>query len=206
MRGWTVLVALVVAVVSGCQRAPARARERARPSGATAVYGQCTGCQELAGNGCVRVLGAAADQVGVTIARVCDPWCCPGGALAYVDASQTMYLGTSSSGRCPAWTNASFVDDAPAAIRGVVTEGSGWALVAGATVVLTHGDMEAASTISDAGGRFAFDGLSPGHYTLTVYWGDAVFKKDCIAVSARDELHVDVPLDAKLASGFVLVD
>ena len=62
-----------------------------------------------------------------------------------------------------------------------------------------------AETTGEAG-RYHIDNLAPGHYTLTVYYGDVVFKKQCIRVLPGEtrEFHVNLSVVVRTDEYFIV--
>jgi hypothetical protein len=143
----------------------------------------------------MRILGAAVDRPGVTVARLCEPWCCQVTQSEYGDIGYAVYVDHEPWSSCPDSTVASRGDE-PGAIEGSVVE-TGDLLVPRATVVVTGG-RETRADVTDAGGRFLLEDLAPGNYTMTVYYGDVVFKKQCIRVYPGELVEHHVDLDVRI--------
>lgn len=149
------------------------------------------------GNTCMRILGAAVDRPGVTVANLCDPWCC---ALTQTEFGDVGYVHTVNNDRWDTCENAeqaaSEAGGARGTIEGAVVE-DGDLLVPRATVVISGVGETRAETTGETG-RYRLDDLAPGHYTLTVYYGDVVFKKQCIRMLPGETREFDVNLSVKI--------
>lgn len=148
------------------------------------------------GNTCMRILGAAVDRPGVTVANLCDPWCCELTQTEFGDIGYVHNVSTDRWATCPDAEAAAAASGPLGAIEGAVLE-DGDLLVPRATVVLSGAGETRADTTGEAG-RFHMYGLAPGHYTLTVYYGDVVFKKQCIRVLPGETHELDVNLSVEI--------
>ena len=88
----------------------------------------------------------------------------------------------------------------PAALIGIVTDETG-AVLPGATVTLSGGPSGPQETRSDTGGRFAFAGLAPGTYRVTVFLsGFREATLDGVALAAAPDPVELPPVTLRLAS------
>jgi hypothetical protein len=187
-------LAAALAFVTGCGASaagPSEPTARLAPPPNT-----CGGCQIAMGDTCMRIVGAAPDRAGVTIARLCEPWCCQLTSTELGDVGYVSYVDADRWSVCPDAEHAPAPGATPGGIDGTVLE-QGDLLVPRATVVLAGGDQTRAETTGDDG-RFRFDGLAAGHYALTVYYGDVVFKQQCLRVLAGERTELDVDLDVQI--------
>lgn len=88
------------------------------------------------------------------------------------------------------------------AIRGVVTDDSaGGANVAGATVVATSPALQGTrSALTDESGSFTLDGLPPGTYSVTVFYGDGQWKRDNVLVRLGKVSIANIAIDSSKAA------
>jgi len=156
----------------------------------------------------MRIVGAAVDRPGVTVARLCDPWCCQLTQTELGDVGYVHMVHNESWSTCPD-SQEPLADDAdgaqaPGGIEGSVVEGP-QLLVPRATVVLSGVDRTVADTTNELG-RYRVDGLAPGDYTVTVYYGDVVFKQQCIRVEPGEltELHVNLDVKVRTDTFFIV--
>jgi hypothetical protein len=194
---------------AACAPAAPLASDTLRPRPAPGLGGGCSGCQASLANGCVRVLGAAADRIGVTIARTCEPWCCVETRFDLGQGASATYVRPAGSADCPhlapaVSTTAVRMSPTPGAIRGRVTEERGAFWVPRATVVVSSPASTFGAT-SDAAGSF-YVAVPASTYTLTVYYGDTVFKRQCIVVAPAEAVWIDVDLDPDIAQDSIVVD
>jgi hypothetical protein len=160
---------------------------------------QCQGCQMTMDNGCLRVVGAAADRVGVTIARVCESYCCPFAHFQVNSASHASYVRPASTPMCPTFVPREGNRNGHGAIEGVVTDRGGAEQADGATIIVTS-PTQTWSDLANANGGYSVPSLPSGQYTMAVYYGERVFKKQCIDVHAGTVVLLDVELEARVAS------
>ncbi len=186
----------------GCATTPAATPTRPQPPVVASVPNACGGCQTAMGNTCIKVVGAAVDRPGVTVARLCEPWCCQVTASEWGDVGYAPYARAEPWSTCPVDAVAK---SGAGALAGWVSEGAEYH-VERATVVVTGGGQTVADVSGDDGG-FRFDGLAPGNYTLAVYYGDVVYKKQCIVVDANASVtfHVDLDVDV-VGNDYLIVE
>lgn len=171
---------------------------------ATPLPNTCGGCQPSMANTCLRILGAAVDRPGVTVARLCDPWCCQLTNSELGDVGYVHALPAAPWSTCPELADASDEHLGVGRLEGSVVEGP-TQLASRATVVLTGANQTVAETTSDVG-RFHIDDLAAGDYTVTVYYGDVVFKQQCIRVAPEQTtaLHVNLDVQVRTDAFFIV--
>jgi len=187
---------LLAVVVGGCGSS-ATSTSKSEPPVQEVASNSCGGCQVTMGNTCMRILGAAVDRPGVTVANLCDPWCCELTQTEFGDVGYVHNVSTERWATCPdAQAAAASAGGQPGSIEGAVVE-DGELLVPRATVVVSGVGETTADTTGEAG-RYRIDNLVPGNYTLTVYYGDVVFKKQCVRVLPGETHEFDVNLAVKV--------
>jgi len=87
-------------------------------------------------------------------------------------------------------------DDVTASLRGQIRELRGNAPAVGATIVATSSVLQGEQTlVTDEQGAYAFAGLPPGEYMLTVYYNDVTTSRGGVLVQADKDNQLDISVN-----------